>query len=139
MDLSSSKYQDSLIAKIIDDPKIDKQNFLNKLITRVNSSDPDQFALSRFGTQNNLGFGGSSNFYQQTTNEKTNLHTLSDHIPNSCIIDEAIYGNRHGYKHAKGKSSLLVNKTKNTQSGQLAKKRTGQGLDDLQHSFEHNS
>lgn len=33
----------------------------------------------------------------------------------------------------------MVNKTKNTQSGQLAKKRTGQGLDDLQHSFEHNS
>jgi hypothetical protein len=99
MDLSSSKYQDTLISKIIDDPKIDKQNFLNKLITRVNSSDPEHFALmSRFGTQNQ-GFGqGSSNFYQQTTNEKTNMHTLSDHLPNSGIIDDAIYGSRHGYK-----------------------------------------
>lgn len=68
------------------------------------------------------------------------MHTLSDHLPNSGIIDDAIYGSRHGYKQAKtGKSSLLVNKTKNTQSGQLSKKRTGQGLDELQHSFEHNS
>jgi hypothetical protein len=57
MDLSSSKYQESLISRIIEDPKIDKQNFLNKLITRVNSSDPEHFAkMSRFGTQNQ-GFG----------------------------------------------------------------------------------
>lgn len=96
MDLSSSKYQESLISKIIDDPKIDTQNFLNQLITRVNSSDPEHFALlSRKNTQNQ-GFG--SNFYQQTTNEKTNMHTLSDHIPNSGIIDDAIYGSRQGYK-----------------------------------------
>ena len=38
MDLSSSKYQEGLISKILDDPKIcDKQQFLSKLISRVQS------------------------------------------------------------------------------------------------------
>ena len=66
------------------------------------------------------------------------MHTLSDHVPNSGIMEDEIYGNRQkGYRYPKmGKSSLLVNKTKNTQSGQLSKKRAGHALDDLQHSFE---
>lgn len=139
MDLSSSKYQDTLISKIIDDPRLDKHSFLTKLITRVNSSDPDHFAqLSRFGNQPQQH--SSMNFYQQTTNDKSNnLHTLSDQLPNSGIMDDAIYGSRHGFKQPKaGKSSLLINKTKNTQSGQLTKKKAGQNnFDELQHSFDH--
>lgn len=96
--------------------------------------------MSRFGNQNQVS-GQNSNFYQATTNDKSNMHTLSDHLPSSGIIDDAIYGSRHGYKHPKsGKSSLLVNRGKNTQSGQLSKKKAGQGnFDDLQHSFEHKS
>lgn len=43
MDLSYSKYQDKLISKIIDDPQIDKQQFVTKLISRVNSQDPELF------------------------------------------------------------------------------------------------
>jgi hypothetical protein len=79
------------------------------------------------------------NFYQQTTNDKTNMHTLSDQLPNSGIMDDAIYGSRHGYKQTKsGKSSLLVNKSKNTQSGQLTKKKAGQGnFEDFARSFDH--
>lgn len=138
MDLSSSKYQESLISRIIDDPKIDKAAFLQKLMSRVNSQDPENF--SRFSNQNkNFAQNNSMNFYQQTTNDKTNMHTLSDQLPNSGIMDDAIYGSRHGYKQAKsGKSSLLVNKSKNTQSGQLTKKKAGQGnFEEFARSFDH--
>ena len=44
MDLSSSHYQEKLISKIVEDPKIDKNQFLSKLISRVSSQDPEYFA-----------------------------------------------------------------------------------------------
>ena len=60
-----------------------------------------------------------------TTNEKTNMHTMSDHNPSSAMIDDTIYGGRHSYKQPKNKLGMLNNKTKNTMSGQLSKKKFG--------------
>lgn len=47
----------------MDDPNLDKQGFLNKLITRVNSSDPETFAASRVGSGINHGMTNSQNIY----------------------------------------------------------------------------
>ena len=66
MDLSVSKYQEKLISKIIEDPKInDKHQFLTKLITRVNSQEPEKFIM---GTQESFGKHGTG-----YTNSQTNL------------------------------------------------------------------
>ena len=56
MDLSSSKYEENLLSKIIDDPNInDKQQFLGKLIGRVQSQDPEKF-LKGGSVQHNEGY-----------------------------------------------------------------------------------
>jgi len=103
-DLSSSKYQETLIAKIVEDPQIDKHNFLNKLITRVNSQEPDKFHMPR---------NSNNSYYNQNTNDKTNNATLSD-MPSSGL-DDIYGGGRQSVKPSKGsKSGLLVNKSKNT-------------------------
>ena len=65
VDLSTSKYEDHLLAKIIDDPKInDKQEFVNKLISRVHSQEPDRFMK-----------GDSSIHYGVPLTDMTNANT----------------------------------------------------------------
>ena len=134
LDLGSSRYQESLISKIIEDPKIsDKQLFLNKLITRVQSQDPEKFKGIQFNSY------AAQNL---NSNAKTNINTNTlSAEPSNMIEDGDIYGGSHSLKPSKGKSGLYSGKPKNSQSGQLTYKqrREQQNFDDLQHSFDHKS
>jgi hypothetical protein len=83
VDLSTTKYEDHLLSKIIDDPKInDKQQFLNKLISRVHSEEPDKFMK---GSSIHYGNQLTDMTYANTQSQNLNIqhsHMVSYQNPN---------------------------------------------------------
>jgi len=95
-----------MISQILEDPKLDKEKFLNKLLSRVNSETGGRFMPK--------GANRSQHVYQDSGIDRTNANTttLSDH-PTSGMFDDAIYG--------QGRSS--VKPSKHTKHGLLANRK----------------
>ena len=79
-DLSQSKYQEKLISKIIDDPKIDKQQFLSKLMSRVSSQDPNNFTGGNMLTYENAYTNVNSMNFHSNSNIG-NIDTIQKNFP----------------------------------------------------------
>jgi hypothetical protein len=76
VDLSTSKYEEHLMSKIIDDPKInDKQQFLSKLISRVQSEEPEKFMKG-----SSIHYGNNLTEVTYANTQSQNLNILHSHM-----------------------------------------------------------